>query len=213
MKNRARKGNLDLARRIRRAGRPIYIAEEDGDVSCIPSDELHVYQAGGVYESSAFDWGAGTGFKIYLVITNSRPAFAISAFELELPWKTTYFNWLEDPVVLDGISPCYRFVGNEILEFERDQVINHYADVTKTLSAGQSVKGFLLGFGYDSIPKEFPHGAMIPAFVNIFDQKGHRHQSPVNLWADRTPKNIRPPRWTERRKGGLLDKRDPIVSG
>lgn len=211
--NKRNHDSLDLAKRIRAAGCPIYIAEVDGDAPCIPSDALRVYQAGGVNESSAFDWGQGTGFKIYLVITNKRPAFAISAFELELPWKTTYFNWLEDPVVLDGKSPCYRFVGNQILEFERNQVINHYADVTKTLSAGQSVKGFLLGFGYDSIPKEFPHGAMIPAFVNICDQGGHRHQSPVKLWADRMLKNLRPPRWTERRKGGLLDKRDPIVSG
>jgi hypothetical protein len=210
MKNKGH-GSLDLARRIRAAGRAIYVAEDDGDAPYIPSDALRVYQVGGVNESSAFDWGNGTGFKIYLVITNHRPAFAISRFELELPWKTTYFQWLEDPVVIDGKSPCYRFVGNDILEFERSQVINHYADVTKPLSAGQSVKGFLLGFGYDSIPKEFPHGAMIPASINTYDQGANKHRSPVKLWADRMKKNLRPPQWTERRKGGLLDKRDKIA--
>ncbi len=210
MKNKGH-DSLDLARRIRAAGRPIYIAEDDGDAPCIPSDALRVYQAGGVNESSAFDWGNGTGFKIYLVITNHRPAFAISRFELELPWNTKYFSWLEDPVALDGKSPCYRFMGNDILEFERSQVINHYADVTKPLSAGQSVKGFLLGFGFDSIPEAFPHGAIIPAFLNIYDQAGNKHGSHVKLWADRMKKNSRPPQWTERRKGGLLDKRDKIV--
>lgn len=213
MINNSRKGDLDLARRIRAAGRLIYIAEDDGEVPRIPSNALRVYQTGGEFESSAFDWGSGAGFKIYLVITNNRPGFAISAFELDLPWKKTHFQWLEDPIVHDSKSPCYRFVGNDILEFERSEVINHFADVTQTLSAGQSVKGFLLGYGYDPIPGQFEHGSVIPVFVNIYDQHGHKRQSPVKLWADRTKKSSGPPPWTERRKGGLLDKRDVIERG
>jgi hypothetical protein len=200
MKNREQ-DRLNLARRIRAAGRPIYIAEDD---------ELAVSQAGGAHDSSAFEWGDGTGFKVCLTVTNHLPTSAISRFELELPWKQTYFQWLEEAVARDGKSPCYRFAGNPSLEFESSLVINHYADVTNTLSAGQSMKGVLLGFGRDPIPEEFPHGSMIPASVRIYDQREHKYVSPVNLWVDRNKKNVRAPRWTERRKGGLLDKRDKI---
>ena len=192
---------LNLARRIRAAGRPIYIAEDD---------ELGVSQTGDANESSAFEWGDGTGFKVYLTVTNHRPTFAISRFELELPWKQMYFQWLEEAVARDCKSSCYRFAGNPSLEFERSLVINHYADLTNTFSAGQSVKGFLLGFGRDPIPEEFPHGSMIPASVRIYDQHEHKYVAPVNLWADRNQKTVRAPRWTERRNGGLLDKRDKI---
>ena len=146
MKNKTPTDRLALARRIRAAGRPIYIAEDDGEAPCIPSDGLRIYQTGGVVESSAFDWGGGTAFKVYLVITNNRQAFAISSFELELPWKQTHFQWIEDPLVIDGTSQCYRFMGNDILEFERGQVLNHFADVRRrrrTLARARAAKSQL----------------------------------------------------------------------
>jgi hypothetical protein len=211
MKNGAHADRLALARRIRAAGCPIYIAEDDGDTPTISSDELHVYQTGGVFESSAFDWAGGTGFKIYLVVTNLRPMFAISAFELELPWKNDSFYWLEDPLVIDGSSPLYRFSGACALEFDRSLVINHYADVRRTMSQGQSLKGFLLGFGFDSIPADYPHGTMIPAFLVIYDQLGGKFRSSLQLWVDRTQKNRRRRGSGSSRKGGLLDKRDAIA--
>jgi len=62
---------LTFARRIRRAGRPIHIPEDDGDVRYIPSAALRVYQTGGIIESTAFDLSAGTGFKINLVVTST----------------------------------------------------------------------------------------------------------------------------------------------
>ena len=211
LKGNPKKGDLALARRIRAAGRRIYILEDDGDAPYTPSGALRVYQTGGVIESRAFDWCQGTGFQIYLVITNHRPGFAISAFELKLPWTNSSFYWLEDPIVFDGASHCYRFMGNGVLEFKRNLVINHYADVTQTFSSGQSVKGYLLGFGSDPIPKDFPHGAKIPAFLIIYDQEGQQHRSTLELWADRNKTNPPPPRGAMKRKGGLLDKRDPIV--
>jgi hypothetical protein len=211
MKNEARTDRLALARRIRAAGCPVSIAEDDGNAPCIPSDGLRVYQTGGVFESSAFDWAGGTGFKIYLVVTNLRPTFAISAFELELPWKNDSFYWLEDPLVIGGPSPLYRFGGAGSLEFERSLVINHYADVRRTFSPGQSLKGFLLGFGFDSIPADYPHGAMIPAFLVISDQLGAKFRSSLQLWVDRSKKNLRRPQSGARRKGGLLDNRDAIA--
>jgi hypothetical protein len=211
MENKNQTDPLLRARRLRAAGCRIHIPQDDGEARCMPSDGLRVYQTGGINESTAFDFGPSTGFKILLTITNNRPAFAISSFDLELPWKKTYLHWLEDPLVIDGSSRCYRFIGPEALEFPRSQVINHYADVTRTFSRGESVTGFLLAIGYDSIPAEFPHGMMIPAFVVIHDQFGGECRVPVELWADRMNKNRRRTPMGVRRKGGLLDKRDTIV--
>lgn len=75
---------------------------------------------------------------------------------------------------------------------------------------GKSAKGFLLGFGYDPIPEKFSQGKMIPAFLILYDQFSRPYRVPIELWANRTTKNLRPRRLCTRRKGWLLDKRDPI---
>jgi len=204
---------LAYARRIRSAGRPIHIPQDDGEVRSIPSDALRVRQTGGIIESTAFDWGAGTGFKIKLVVTSKTAGFAVSYVELKLPWEQTYFWWLEDPEVIDGLSRCYRFVGDSNLEFPRNLVINHRLMVTKPFSAGESVEGFLLGIGCDSISAEFSQGKMIPSLLVLYDQFARPYKAPVELWADRTTKNLRPQRSSARRKGRLLDKRDLITQG
>jgi hypothetical protein len=202
---------LAYARRIRSAGRLIHIPQDDGETRCIPSEALRVRQTGGIIESTAFDWGAGTGFKIYLVVTSNIPGFAVSHIELELPWQQTYFYWLEDPLVIDGPSRCYRFFGNQSLEFERDLVLNHRLKVTQPFSAGESAEGFLLGLGFEPIPEVFTQGKMILAFVVIYDQFARKCRVPVKLWADRSTRNIRSKRSGARRKGGLFDKCDRIT--
>ena len=159
---------------------------------------------------AAFDWGGGTGFKIYAVVTSKISGFAVSHIEIELPWKQTYFYWLEDPLVIDGRSKRYRFGGNGGLEFERDLVINHRLEVTRPFSAGESAKGFLLGFGHDSIPAEFSQGKMIAAFLVLYDQSSRPYRIPVELWADRTKKNLHRSPARVPRRGRLLDKRDVI---
>jgi hypothetical protein len=201
---------LSYARRIRDAGRPIHIPEDDGEAPSLPSDALRVRQTRGVMESAAFVWGAGTGFKIHLVVTSNISGFAVSHIELELPWKPGYFWWLEDPEVIDGPFRCYRFVGDATLDFPRSLVINHRLQVTRPFSAGESVEGFLLGTGCDPIPGEFSQGKMIPAFLVLYDQHARSYRAPIELWTDRTTKNLRR-RSSVRRKGGLLDKRDPIA--
>jgi hypothetical protein len=193
---------LAFARRIRGAGRPVYIHQDDGEARYIPTEDLLVYQMGGTEESSVFDCGCIPGFKIHLTITFNTSMFAISRFDLELPWQQPNILWLEDPLVIDGPSRRYRFYGGDFLEFERHQVINHYADVRRTFSAGQSIQGFLLGTGSEPIPPAFPHGAMIPAFLHIYDQFWRQYRATVELRADR--------RSGIRRRGKLLDKRDPI---
>ena len=91
--------SLDVARRIRAAGRPIYIAQDDGSAPSIPSEGLRVRQWGGLVESRAIACGSGTAFIIQLVITSQLPTFAISSFGLQPPWKNDYLNWLEDPLL------------------------------------------------------------------------------------------------------------------
>jgi hypothetical protein len=202
---------LAYARRIRRAGRPIHVPEDDGEVRYIPAYALRVYQTGGIIESTAFDLGAGTGFKINLVITCRVSGFAVSLIELELPWEHTHIQWLEDPKVIDGPSRCYRFFGNTTLEFERNLVLNHRLKLTQRFSAGESAVGFLLGLGSEPIPEDCPHRKMIPAFVVIYDQFARTCRATIELWADRSTRSMRPARSGARRKGKLLDKPDPIV--
>jgi hypothetical protein len=213
MKNNTQIDPLQRARRLRAAGFQIHIPEDDGDTRHIPSDGLRVYQTGGLIESSAFDWGGGTGYKICLVITSGIAGLAVSHFELLLPWtkQGSPVQWLEDPVVIDGPSRCYRFMGNETLEFERSLVLNHRLDATRPFSEGESARGFLLGFGHDSIPEDYPHGKMIPAFLLLYDQFAREFRAPVKLRADRMNKKRRGSALGVRRKGGLFDKRDTIV--
>jgi hypothetical protein len=202
---------LAYARRIRSAGRVIYIPEDDGEVRYIPSNALRVYQTGAVIESTAFDLGAGTGFTINLVVTSRVSGFAVSHIELKLPWDHTHVQWLEDPKVIDGRSRCYRFFGNETLEFERNLVLNHRLKRTQRFSAGESAEGFLLGLGSEPISEEYPHGKMIPGFVVIYDQFARMCRVTIELWADRSARSIRPARSGAKRKGKLFDKRDPVV--
>jgi hypothetical protein len=110
--------------------------------------------------------------------------------------------------VIDGHSRCYRFFGNQPLEFERNLVLNHRLKVTQPFSAGESAEGFLLGLGSEPIPEEFSQGRMIPAFVAIYDQFARKCRVLVQLWADRNTRNTRPA--GARRKGRLFDKRDPV---
>jgi hypothetical protein len=199
---------LAYARRIRRAGRPINIPEDDDERPCIPSDELRVCQTGDVYDSTVFDiHPAGTGIKILIIITSLKSKIAISSFELSLPWKQTLFWWLPDPLEIDGLSNDYRFAGRETLEFTRNSVLNHKLTLMYPISAGESVQGYLLGFG-DPIPPKFRHGDMIPSFVIFYDQRGRQFPAPLELWADRSEKNLRPVRPGKKRKGGLFDKPD-----
>jgi hypothetical protein len=200
--------DLALARKIRAAGRPIYIPQDDGAAPSIPCEGLLVRQWGGLVESRAIACGSGTAFIIQLVITSKLSTFAISAFGLEPPWKNDYLNWLEDPLQIDGASRCYRFGVKGVPEFEREHVINHYADVRHIFPSGHSVKGFLLGYGFDPIPEQFRHGSMIPAFVIVYDQFGREHRSPVELQVARNQTQPRVPR-----KRNLLEHRDPIPRG
>jgi hypothetical protein len=207
VKGKTKQDNLALARRIRAAGISIFIGEDDGEPPRDPSSGLLVYQVGGIIESRAFDFYGAAGYIIRVVVTVNLPQFAIAGFDLELPWKSSV-RWLEDPLEIDGRSLVYRFGDKRFLEFERSQALNHFADVRRTWSRGESLRGSLLGIGDQPIPDQFQQGAMIPAFLIVYDQFWREYRSSVSLWTERTQKPVRPARSGIRRSGGLLDHPD-----
>ena len=211
MKTKRGAGNLELARRIRTAGIPLHIPEDDGKAPSVPCDGLRLHQYGGRIESMAFDWAGSTGFVIWLIVTARLAGVAISAFELEVPWAGTV-RCLEDPLAVDGTSTVYRFGGRDSLEFDREIVLNHQADVRRILLRGASIKGCLLAVGSQSIPDHFQHGETIPIFVNILDQYTNAYRWPVSLWADRSEK-LRPAAQPKARRKRLFECLDPPRSG
>jgi hypothetical protein len=202
--------NLVLARRIRAGGIPIYIAEDDGETSPDPSSGLLIYQIGGLDESRAFEFYGGAGYVIHATITNKIPRFAIAGFSLELPWKST-FQCLEASFETNDRSAVYRFGGKEVTEFDKDEVLNHNANVQRTWHVGESIVGNLLGIGDAPIPDQFGHGATIAAFLIIYDQFWREYRSSISLWTERAQKPVRHDQQGMRRKGRLFDHKDLIA--
>jgi hypothetical protein len=169
---------------------------------------LLVRQNGGRTESRAFDFYDVAGYIVSVTMTIKLPRFAIAGFDLSLPWQS-YVWWLADPRDRVAHTPVYRFGRDYILEYNRLQVLNHLADVRRVRSRGESLQGYLLGIGNDPIPEQFEQGAIIPAFLIVYDQYGEGHRSPLSLWTDRTGRYFQHPSSGQLRKGGLLDKSDP----
>lgn len=207
MRKNAHIPNLELARRIRAAGILIDIPEDDPDAPSVPLEDVLIRQTGGVVESAAFDFAGGAGFTVSLVVTINVRSFAISAFELEVPWGDTV-RFLEDPLEINGTSEIYRFGGRYQLEFHRNEVLNHHADVRRILRRGSSLTGLLLAIGGQGIPDEFRHGTDIPAFVIVYDQYNWEHRSPISLWADRSAK-LRPAANPKAKRRRLFECPDP----
>jgi hypothetical protein len=208
VKNKTCHESLDLARRIRAAGIRIPIKEDDRKVTDIPSDGVFIRLVGGQVENMALDFHGGAAFVVWARITINLRRFGISAFGLELPWKCAV-RWLQDPLEIDGTSEVYRFDGNDYLpDFERTQVLNHHANVCRTLSRGSSVEGCLLGLGDQCIPDAFRHGMMIPGFLIVFDQFSREYRSPISLWADRSQK-LPPSNRRQATRKRLFDCPDP----
>jgi hypothetical protein len=212
MKSRARvqteAERLSLARQIRAAGVPIYIEEDDGGSRDLP-DGLTIYNTGAVFESNLFDFHDSTGVVLRVGIGIKLGAFAIAAFELELPWSKQV-SWLPDPLEYDGFTREYRFSGMNTLEFPREDVLNHRANVNHIFRRGDSLVGSLLGVADEPIPDECRHGRMVPAFLTISDQFWRTYRSSVSFWTDRSLK--RRERRRPRSSKGIFDYPDPPQS-
>lgn len=75
-------------------------------------------------------------------------------------------------------------------DYEREQVLNRFANGSSMISRKRTLEGCLLGI-HHPIPDSFRHGAMIPAFVSIWDQFGAEYRRPVLLRANRAA-NVHP---------------------
>lgn len=99
-------------------------------------------------------------------------------------------------------------VNNE-LEFDRELVINHELRITRRFADGESVEGFLLGCDIGTIPDVFAHGAMIPGYLVLRDQRSREFRAPIKLWSDRSQRRVGVP---GPRVRNLLGKPDPVSS-
>jgi len=184
-----RTSSLDLARRILAAGIPVDIPE-DAEGASLALQDIMIRQTGGLVESNAFDFPGGIGYMLSLAITVNLPSFAISAFALEVPWGDDTVRPLEDPLQVDGTSEIYRFWGTN-LEFQRNDVLNHHADLRRIVPRGCSLTGLLLATGSEPIPEKYARGKEIPAFLAVIDQFGRGYREPVFFWPDCSERRIR----------------------
>ena len=141
--------NLDLARRIRKAGINIFIEEDDAPA--VFSSGLLISQYGGLMASTAVALGGQTAIVIYLTITANLPRCSIAEFGVELPWNAKVVC-LPDPFQSQRQSNIYKFGSKHVHDFPRGGVINHLADVTQILSRRRSIEGALLGLSRKPIP-------------------------------------------------------------
>jgi|SRR5579863_3223785 len=201
--------SLYLARRIRAAGRQIYIEEDDRESTYVPSDGLLIYLFGEMSDSFATNFLGGTAFILKTNITINLPRFAIGGFGLEVEWDCAV-DWLDDPS--EGERPdVYRFGGRDLPEFERGQVLNHRADVCHIQSRGSSLRGYLLGVGDNPIPEHIQHGMMIPGFFIVYDQFLRPFRSPISFCADRSQKLL-PRTGSKASRKSIFDSSDPEYS-
>lgn len=176
MKNKKHPQDVALARRLQAAGVPLEIIERE------KNGGLLMNQIGSGSESCAFDLRtAASGYMVYMRIVIDLPAFAIFRFDLDVPWEDPSISLLEDPIETGDPHNEYSFPGENLYRVHRSLVINRYADVRCMRRRGQTLEGFLLWWGLQPIPDDWPVGKIIPAFVTVIDQWNRRYEHPVTL--------------------------------
>lgn len=185
----------DLIRKLEDAG----VITEDPAITHPTSPGLQICQVGGVVESSAFDLdgGHGTGFMLALHVAVALPTFRIWGWRLDLPWEELQIQWLMDPREQVPPDEMYQVPGRAGLRIPRDEVINHH----RLLRPGYSLDGWLIGWGFESIPDTYGHAEIIKASLVLVDEMGRDFPTPVELWADRWAKINRQKRKKSTRPG------------
>jgi hypothetical protein len=173
--------------------------------------DVLICQVGGVVESSAFDLdcGHGTGYALLLHVAVDLPTFKIWGWKLDLPWEDPQFQWLADPTEYSSVEEMYKFPSSA-LKFPRSVVVNH----CHALKRGRGLDGLLLGWGYESIPASYRHGATVNASLVLTDDMNHGFVTPVQLWVNRSALIDRK-RANATTKNGrrIFNKRDPVKGG
>jgi hypothetical protein len=204
MKTYSRLGASDLTRQLVTGG---FLAGEAQDAAFIhPAPPgLLISQDVDMMASSAFDLDCcpGTGYNLFLHIAVDLPRFAIWEWMLDLPWKDPQIQWLPDPTGHTFPNNMYQFPGCPDLKFPRDEVINH----RRMIRRGRPLDGMLLGYGFESIPDSYRHGANIDASLVLIDEMGRGFSTPVKLWINRRAKIDRK-RTKKTTRGRLFENRD-----
>jgi hypothetical protein len=135
--------------------------------------------------------GGSTGFFFNIAIVNNSPksTVVITDFYLELPWNDPQFRVLDDPKDLVPPKDYYSIPGTSE-RYPRDMVINHRRYSKGKLEPGDTIEGYLLGYGYAPIPQDIKTGSPIPMKLSVFDGQCKRHSTTLEvmvlkLWEER----------------------------
>lgn len=209
MRTYSRLGGQDLTRRLVDAGFLAGDAQDSAIIDPAPPG-LFISQTGSIFENSASDCdsGYGTLYSLSLHLAVDVPAMAIWGWRLDLPWEDPQFQWLAEPQGHEFPENMYQFPGCPDLMFPRDEVINH----RRRLQRGRGLDGLLLGFGFESIPDSYRHGATIDASLVLIDDMGRDFPTPVQLWANRIARIDRRQAKKKTRRQ-LFENRDPAKVG
>ena len=170
---------LKRARQLRVAGVELEIPEDDWKDSGLRRDSgLIIRQRDGPVGNSALAMRCGAAYSVSLSVVVNMPNFALTAFDLELPWKATPI-FIEPP---SGQAP-YKLPNGD--QYPQDVVINHFANPQRLLRRGQVIEGLLLAWSFESIPADYAHGSEIPASLIIYDQFAESYKQSIILWAQR----------------------------
>ncbi len=178
----------DLVRQMHQLG--VHTDVTRDDLTDVTSERsIRIVCIGGVMETSVCDLDpGGTDYMLSLSLTVLREPFAITSFDLALPWMKGPVIWLSDPAECNGPRCTYSLPERHTPEFPRDIVINHRDNAQRNLPRGASVEGLLLGYGLDSIPDCFQHGGEVGGMLGVVDQFGVEHSAEINFWVDRSAK-------------------------
>jgi hypothetical protein len=178
----------EVVKQMLQLGVPLEATEADV-MNLRGGNKIRLDVLGGTPETSAFDLHPGaTGYTAWVSLTVLQEPFAVTGFVLSVPWPTGWLVWLSDPAEGNGPRNTYRFWGRDGHEFQRDIVINHYANAQRSLPRGKVIEGYLLAYGSEPIPTEFKHGACVAGHVGIIDQFDEMHSTETSFWIDRIAK-------------------------
>jgi hypothetical protein len=133
--------------------------------------------------------GERTAIMVELVITNDSPhaTVVIAYFDLKLPWNEPELEPLPDPWDAWPRSEAYSVPGFATFEIPRDNVLNHRRYQYGKLAPGESIRGFFLATGVNSIPDDLrsvqERLRCIEGYFVIQDTTGkeYRSKQPIQL--------------------------------
>jgi hypothetical protein len=178
-----------MERRLRAAGVPLEVGEDDCGINAVPANGLFITRTG---DCSAIELDpSGVGYILDLRIVPNFPwPFEISTVELELPWTDSFLHWIPDPLETDAKDEMYWLPTKGGLGYARNQAINHHVGSGKRFSRGCSIGGLLLGIGA-FMPDDIRPGSEVPAFVRVLDQFGKEYTREISLRVERANRRTR----------------------